>query len=62
MKVKDLLKMLEGVNPEADVEVVAEIESHRSVSICNDARLTGCELPDGSIFHISVSGEETDWM
>ena len=60
MKVKDLLKMLEGVNPEADVEVVTEIESHRSVSICNDARLTACE--DGGIFHISVSGEETDWM
>lgn len=60
MKVKDLLKMLEGVNPEADVEVVAEIESHRSVSICNDARLKAYE--DEGIFHISVSGEETDWM
>ena len=60
MKVKDLLKMLEGVDPEADVEIVTEIESHRSVSICNDAKLNAFE--DEGIFHISVSGEETDWM
>ena len=59
MKVKDLLKMLEGVNPEVDVEIVTEIESHRSVSICNDAKLHAFE--DEGIFHVMVSGKETDW-
>ena len=59
MKVIELIEMLNKFDPNMSVIGVAEIESHRSVSICSGAHIS----VDANEYKVAItlSGEETDW-
>lgn len=59
MKVKDLIKMFEGIDPESFVVIHSMIESHRSTTICDNATFK-VDIEDGEV-QVYVDGEETDW-
>ena len=61
MKVKDILKLLEGANPDASVIVKCSIDCHRSTSYADDADLSITVSPENDAVIIAASGEETDY-
>lgn len=58
MKVKDILKLFEGIDPETAVTITSMIDCHRSTSICDNADIS-VDVEDGMVT-MSVGGEETD--
>lgn len=58
MKVKDILKMFENVNPEMNIRFETQIDSHRSTSVCNNADIR-IDV-EGDEVVVSMSGDETD--
>ena len=59
MKVKDILKLFEGIDPETVVTITSVIECHRSSSICENADIRA-DVEDGVVV-LYVDGEETDF-
>jgi len=60
MKIKELISKLQNLNPDLDVVFECSIETGRSVSICEEGVLNILEA--GSVIHISIDGEETDYQ
>jgi hypothetical protein len=59
MKVKDILKLFKGIDPEAEVQIISFVDGNYSRNIADGANIA-VDVDEGNVT-MSVGGAETDY-